>query len=85
MTLWRDCAIKQWAGVVTDYFKPRLSRNINILKERNLNRKTFSTIFSEVEELVFTFSTKIYSDITKGWCYLIFDLASCQFLFKNTF
>lgn len=78
ITLWgprgeiRDYAIKQWAGVIADYVKPRWQifireMEISLQENRTFNKKTFSsTVFSEVEK-PFTFSTKIYSDVVKGW------------------
>ena len=77
ITLWgprgeiRDYAIKQWAGVVADYFKPRWEvfireMQIALQEKRTFNKKSYSSnVFNAVEE-PFTFSTKHYSDEPKG-------------------
>lgn len=73
ITLWgprgeiRDYAAKQWAGVVTDYFKPRWELFIremqtSLNEKRPFNKKAFElAVFATVEE-PFTFSTKFYTD-----------------------
>jgi len=72
ITLWGpkgeilDYAVKQWAGVTADYFKPRWDlfiRELEICLDSGtaFNQSSYNTaVFAAVEQ-PFTFSTKIYS------------------------
>ena len=94
ITLWGprgeilDYATKQWAGVVSDFFKPRWEvfireMQMSLEQGRLFNKTAYeSAVFTGVEE-PFTYSTKLYSDVPIGEdepCLQYYDFSGKSFL-----
>jgi len=66
-----DYAAKQWAGLVSCYYKPRWELFVNTLndslvRKKPFNKKVFRQQVLEQVEIPFTFSTKQFPTEPKG-------------------